>query len=184
MCGDPPNIPPNTRLTKYLTAKISKSDRMIAYCMVDNKTSETFNRSFYWYTCKRIVSCYICIPHLISKLRFTSLSRFLLYTHFTILPLWITYMHTYVIIWRLVSLQKCENAAICEKVAKCEKNSTLDVKIDAICEKIALNVKKWGSLNVSSISTLNVLKSTLYVQTLFWRYLWKSNFNACQISER
>ena len=54
---------------------------------------------------------------------------------------------------------KCENAAICEKVAKCEKNSTL-------------NVKKLGSLNVSNISTLNVLKSTLYVQTLFWRYLW------------
>ena len=62
---------------------------------------------------------------------------------------------------------KCENAAICEKVAKCEKNSTLNVKIDAICEKITLNVKKLGSLNVSNISTLNVLKSTLYVQTLF-----------------
>ena len=30
---------------------------------------------------------------------------------------------------------KCENAAICEKVAKCEKKSTLNVKIDAICEK-------------------------------------------------
>ena len=30
---------------------------------------------------------------------------------------------------------KCENAAICEKVAKCEKYSTLNVKIDAICEK-------------------------------------------------
>ena len=37
---------------------------------------------------------------------------------------------------------KCENAAICEKVAKCEKYSTLNVKIDAICEKITLNVKK------------------------------------------
>ena len=37
---------------------------------------------------------------------------------------------------------KCENPAICEKVAKCEKNSTLNVKIDAICEKIMLNVKK------------------------------------------
>ena len=37
---------------------------------------------------------------------------------------------------------KCENAAICEKVAKCEKNSTLNVKIDAICEKMTLNVKK------------------------------------------
>ena len=62
---------------------------------------------------------------------------------------------------------KCENVAICEKVAKCEKNSTLNVKIDAICEKTTLNVKKLGSLNVSNISTLNVLKSTLYVQTLF-----------------
>ena len=79
---------------------------------------------------------------------------------------------------------QCENAAICEKVAKCEKNSTLNVKIDAMCEKITLNVKKWGSLNVSNISTLNVLKSTLYVHTLFWRYLWKSNFSGCQISER
>ena len=79
---------------------------------------------------------------------------------------------------------KCENAAICEKVAKCEKYSTLNVKIDAICEKIMLNVKKWGSLNVSYISTLNVVKSTLYVQTLFWHYLRKSNFSACQISER
>ena len=37
---------------------------------------------------------------------------------------------------------KCENAAICEKVAKCEKNSTLNVKIDAIREKMTLNVKK------------------------------------------
>ena len=37
---------------------------------------------------------------------------------------------------------KCENAAICETVAKCEKYSTLNVKIDAICEKITLNVKK------------------------------------------
>ena len=79
---------------------------------------------------------------------------------------------------------KCENAAICEKVAKCEKNSTLNVKIDAICEKITLNVKKWGSLNVSNISTQNVLKWTLYVQTLCWRYLWKSNFNAFLISEK
>ena len=37
---------------------------------------------------------------------------------------------------------KCENAAICENVATCKKNSTLNVKIDAICEKITLNVKK------------------------------------------
>ena len=48
-----------------------------------------------------------------------------------------------------------------------KKKSTLNVKIDAKCEKITLNVKKLGSLNVSKISTLNVLKSTLYVQTLF-----------------
>ena len=37
---------------------------------------------------------------------------------------------------------KCENAAICEKVAKCEQMSTLNVKIDPICEKITLNVKE------------------------------------------
>ena len=36
---------------------------------------------------------------------------------------------------------KCENAAICEKVAKCENISTLNVKMYAICEKITLNVK-------------------------------------------
>ena len=36
---------------------------------------------------------------------------------------------------------KCENAAICEKTAKYKKNSALNVKIDAICEKITLNVK-------------------------------------------
>ena len=66
-----------------------------------------------------------------------------------------------------VAPSNVENAAICEKVAKCEKYSTLNVKIDAICEQITLNVKKLASLNVSNISTLNVLKSTLYVQTLF-----------------
>ena len=44
--------------------------------------------------------------------------------------------------WHDCGTLKCENAAICEKVAKCEKNSTLNVKIDAICEKITLNVKK------------------------------------------
>ena len=37
---------------------------------------------------------------------------------------------------------KCENSAICEKVAKCEKNSTLNVKIDAVCEQITLNGQK------------------------------------------
>ena len=50
------------------------------------------------------------------------------------------------------------------KVAKCEKNSMLNVNIDAIYEQITLNVKK--------------------LDTLFWRYLWKSNFNAFLISER
>ena len=49
-------------------------------------------------------------------------------------------------------------------------------KLTLYVKKITLIVKKLGSLNVSNISTLNVLKSTLYVQTLFWRYLWKSNF--------
>ena len=66
---------------------------------------------------------------------------------------------------------KCENYSICERVAKCEKISTLNVKIDTICEKLTLCVKKLGSLNVSNILTLNVLKPTLYVQTLFRRYL-------------
>ena len=36
---------------------------------------------------------------------------------------------------------KCENAAICEKVAKCEKHSTLNMKIDTMYTKITLNVK-------------------------------------------
>ena len=44
---------------------------------------------------------------------------------------------------------KCENASICEKVAKCEQISTLNVKIDAICEKNdAKCEKKIGSLNL------------------------------------
>ena len=70
---------------------------------------------------------------------------------------------------------KCENASICEKAAKCEKkiNAKINVKIDAICETFTLNVKKL--LIVYNILTLNVLKSTLYMQTLFWRYLWKYN---------
>ena len=55
------------------------------------------------------------------------------------------------IVWSLIRMVnfthdcgtlKCENAAICEKVAKCEKYSMLNVKIDAMCEKITLNVKK------------------------------------------
>ena len=41
-----------------------------------------------------------------------------------------------------VAPSKCENAVICEKVAKCEKYLTLNVKIDAKCDKITLNVKK------------------------------------------
>ena len=36
---------------------------------------------------------------------------------------------------------KCENTSICEKTAKCEEMSTLNVKIDAICEENTLNVK-------------------------------------------
>ena len=48
-----------------------------------------------------------------------------------------------------------------------KKISTLNVNIDAISEKLTLNVKTIGSLNVSNISPLNVLKSTLHVQTLF-----------------
>ena len=36
---------------------------------------------------------------------------------------------------------KCEDAPICEKVAKCENISTLNLKIDAICEKVTLDVK-------------------------------------------
>ena len=43
---------------------------------------------------------------------------------------------------------KCESASICYKVARCKEISTLNVKIDAICEKITLNVRKLGSLNV------------------------------------
>ena len=43
---------------------------------------------------------------------------------------------------------KCDNASICEKAARCEEISTLNVKIDAICETITLNVRKLGSLNV------------------------------------
>ena len=42
-----------------------------------------------------------------------------------------------------------ENASICEKVARCEEISTLNVKIDTICKTITLNVKEIGSLNVS-----------------------------------
>ena len=61
---------------------------------------------------------------------------------------------------------ECENASICEKVAKCEKMSTLNVAIDARCENITLNVNNLGSLNVQNILTLNVFKSTQEVQTL------------------
>ena len=78
---------------------------------------------------------------------------------------------------------KCENAPICEKVAKCEKISTLSVKIDAICE-MTLNVNKLGSINVWNILTLNVLKSTLYVQTLFGAICENLISNACLSSER
>ena len=58
------------------------------------------------------------------------------------------------ITWHAYGTLKCENTSICEKVAicekvgKCENISTLNVKIDAICENITLNVNKLGSLNV------------------------------------
>ena len=61
-----------------------------------------------------------------------------------------TYPQLTIIYWiyRLFSMNtpcgtlKCGNAAICEQVGKCEKISTLNVKIDAICEKLTLIVKK------------------------------------------
>ena len=76
---------------------------------------------------------------------------------------------------------KCENASICEKVAPCEKVSTLNVTIDAICEQNS-KCEKIGSLNASNMLTLNVFKSTLYVckthfdatceNLLSWMLLW------------
>ena len=36
---------------------------------------------------------------------------------------------------------KCEHSSICEKTDKCDEMSTLNGKIDAICEKNILNVK-------------------------------------------
>ena len=36
---------------------------------------------------------------------------------------------------------KCEHASIYDKTAKCEEMPTLNMKIDAICDKITLNVK-------------------------------------------
>ena len=43
--------------------------------------------------------------------------------------------------WDQCGTLKCKHASICEKVTKCERMLTLNVKIDARCEKI-------GSLNV------------------------------------
>ena len=74
---------------------------------------------------------------------------------------------------------KCENAAICEKVAKCEKNSTLYVKIDAYidilwknnakCEKIRLSkcVKYFDSkcVKIDAICANFIL--TLFVKIKF-----------------
>ena len=37
---------------------------------------------------------------------------------------------------------KRENASVREKVARCEKTSTLNVKIDTVGEKVTLYVKK------------------------------------------
>ena len=80
---------------------------------------------------------------------------------------------------------KCENAAICEKVAKCGKkinakceNGRYMWKNNAKCEKIRL------SKCVEYFDSKCVKTDAIYVQTLFWRYLWKSNFNAFLISER
>ena len=59
-----------------------------------------------------------------------------------------------------------KNASICEKIAKCEQISTLNVNIDAICEKIT----KYDKIRLSKciiFLTLNVLKSTQNEQTLF-----------------
>ena len=47
-------------------------------------------------------------------------------------------------------------SSICEKVARCEEILTLNVKIDATCEKRTLNLKKIGSLNVLNISYLKL----------------------------
>ena len=54
------------------------------------------------------------------------------------LPMWQPYPE----FWSLHLPMIIYNAAICEKVDKCENNSTLNVKINAICETITLNVKK------------------------------------------
>ena len=42
---------------------------------------------------------------------------------------------------------KYENVSICDKVAKRDKISTLNMKIDAICEKLTPYVNKLCSLN-------------------------------------
>ena len=64
---------------------------------------------------------------------------------------------------------KCENASICEKVAKCEKISTLNVKIDAICEKMRLSkcVKYFDSkcVKIDAICANFIL--TLFVKIKF-----------------
>ena len=50
-----------------------------------------------------------------------------------------------------------KNASICEKKAKCEEMSTLNVKIDAICEKITLNVNCFIHLARHIFSHLELL---------------------------
>ena len=83
---------------------------------------------------------------------------------------------------------KCENAAICEKVAKCEKNSTLNVKIDAICEQnnakcekmrlskcikhlIFTNSVKIKFAHISSILTHLESKCLIHLESLIFSHL-------------
>ena len=69
---------------------------------------------------------------------------------------------------------KCENAAICEKVAKCAKNSTLNVKIYAICEQIKLNVKMRLSKCIKHFDSKCVKIDAIHVQM----YMCKLYFDA------
>ena len=54
---------------------------------------------------------------------------------------------------------KCENASICEKIARCEEISLLNVKIDAICAKVTLNVKCFIHLERFFFFTFRVIFS-------------------------
>ena len=70
--------------------------------------------------------------------------------------------------WNVCGILKCENTSICEKVAKCEKN--INAKCENLRQALKKNDSKCEKIRLSkciNILTLNVLKSTLYVQTLF-----------------